>query len=267
VLAEAVADVKLAPALRIAAAAGLDRHVEAAAAKLAPTVGPPLVKVVETPATDIDPIAAAWLSARCLEMLGTLGPAAPPAAAAAAARILGDGERPADLRVRAAAALGRLAGVAKGLDFAGTRDAVLALATASLTADLDEAKRWRFREAAKRPAAADAPGAVQQPAADSALLPLACRRNAWRLATLADALLSADGTSGIGLMAGADRQAAADLAAKLRQAATAIDATPDEQSIAAALATLTGRPTPATPATDQPGAPAADSPFASPFGN
>jgi hypothetical protein len=270
VLAEAVADVKLAPALRIAAAAGLDRHVEAAAAKLAPTVGPPLVKVVETPATDIDPVAAAWLSARCLEMLGTLGPAAPPAAAAAAARILGDGERPADLRVRAAAALGRLGGVAKGLDFAGTRDAVLALATASLTADLDEAKRWRFREAAKRPAAADAPGAVQQPAADSALLPLACRRTAWRLATLADALLSADGTSGIGLMVGADRQAAADLAAKLRQAATAIDATPDEQSIAAALATLTGGPapvTPAAPATDQPGAPAADSPFASPFGN
>jgi hypothetical protein len=111
---------------------------------------------------------------------------------------------------------------------------------------------------------------VQQPAADSALLPLACRRNAWRLATLADALLSADGTSGIGLMVGADRQAAADLAAKLRQAATAIDATPDEQSIAAALATLTGGPapvTPAAPATDQPGAPAADSPFASPFGN
>jgi hypothetical protein len=180
--------------------------------------------------------------------------------------------------VRAAAALGRLGGVAKGLDFAGTRDAVLALATASLTADLDEAKRWRFREAAKRPAAADAPGAVQQPAADSALLPLACRRTAWRLATLADALLTADTTSGIGLAAGANRQAAADLAATLRQAATAIDTTPDADSIEDALKTITGGPAPGAapsaapaPATDQPDAPApppaADNPFGSPFGN
>jgi hypothetical protein len=282
-LAEAVGDERLPAAVRIAAAAGLDRHVEAAGAKLAPTVGPALEKVLTAPATNVDPAAAAWLGARCLEMLGTLGSAAPPAAAKTAGTILADVARPVDLRVRAAAALGRMAGVAKGLDFAGTRDAIQKLAVATLEADRAEAERWRFLESVRQAPATAPRGVGDGPVTtgtgqDLPLLPLACRRTAWRLATLADALLTADTTSGIGLAAGANRQAAADLAATLRQAATAIDTTPDADSIEDALKTITGGPAPGAapsaapaPATDQPDAPApppaADNPFGSPFGN
>jgi hypothetical protein len=264
-LAEAVGDERLPAAVRIAAAAGLDRHVEAAGAKLAPTVGPALEKVLTAPATNVDPAAAAWLGARCLEMLGTLGSAAPPAAA------------------KTAAALGRMAGAAKGLDFAGTRDAIQKLAVATLEADRAEAERWRFLESVRQAPATAPRGVGDGPVTtgtgqDLPLLPLACRRTAWRLATLADALLTADTTSGIGLAAGANRQAAADLAATLRQAATAIDTTPDADSIEDALKTITGGPAPGAapsaapaPATDQPDAPApppaADNPFGSPFGN
>jgi hypothetical protein len=181
-----------------------------------------------------------------------------------------------DLRVRAAAALGRMAGVAKGLDFAGTRDAIQKLAVATLEADRAEAERWRFLESVRQAPATAPRGVGDGPVTtgtgqDLPLLPLACRRTAWRLATLADALLTADTTSGIGL-------AAADLAATLRQAATAIDTTPDADSIEDALKTITGGPAPGAapsaapaPATDQPDAPApppaADNPFGSPFGN
>jgi hypothetical protein len=275
VLAEAIGDARLPAAVRIAAAAGLDRHVEAAGKSLAPTVGPVLVKVLENPVPTVDPVAAAWLAARCLDMLGTLGPAAPPPAAAAAAKIFTDAASPPDLRVRAAAALGRMAASTAGVDFAGTPDVVRAEARSMLEADRAEADRWRLRRRVERPAANATRPVPGDGGGDTAtpLMPLACRRTAWRLAMLADALLAADGTSGIGLAAGADRQAAADLAATLRQAATDIDASPDETSIEAALAALAGVPAPAAespPATEQPAAPApppADSPFTSPFGN
>lgn len=274
VLTEAVGDARLPAAVRIAAAAGLDRHVAAAGAKLAPTVGPTLEKILETPATNVDPAAAAWLAARCLDMVGKLGPAASPAAAKTAGTILADASRPLDLRVRAAAALGRMAGVAQGLDFPATRDAIVNLAVATVSTDLDEAKRWRLLQRAKRSnaAAPGSPNTADPSTADTPLLPLACRRTAWRLATLADALLTADGTSGIGLARGANREAAAEVAATLRQAAADIDENPDEPSIEAALAALSGGPAPATapaatpeqPAT--PTAPAAENPFGSPFG-
>jgi len=259
--------------VRIAAAAGLDRHVEASGKGVAPTAGPVLVGVLEKPAAAVDPAAATWLAARCLEMLGSLGPAAPPQAAAVAAKILAAATSPLDLRVRAAAALGRMASSAAGLDFAGTTEVVRATARATLEADRDEAERWRQRRRLERPAANAAPQVLGDGSGEPfpALLPLSCRRTAWRLATLADALLSADGTSGIGLAAGADRQSAAELAALLRRAATDIDANPDETSIEAALATLADAPAPAAappaPASEQPAEPAAESPFASPFGN
>jgi hypothetical protein len=68
---------------------------------------------------------------------------------------------------------------------------------------------------------------------------LACRRNAWRLYGLAEAVQPARGGAGLaGMLQGEPAAAAADLATTMRQAAVKLDADPDEEALAAALAEL-----------------------------
>jgi hypothetical protein len=104
----------------------------------------------------------------------------------------------------------------------------------------------------------------------ASLAALSCRRNAWRLATCAEALVGPDGGSGLARLLGNDATAAKDLAAKLKQAATGLDLQPDERSVLDALAALgkpaTGAST--TPEESRPEKPRDDepaSPFESPF--
>jgi hypothetical protein len=105
----------------------------------------------------------------------------------------------------------------------------------------------------------------------------ACRRDAWRLVALADAIAASNGTTGLATLLGNAAGPATQLAAALRDGGMAIDQTPDEASVTAALAMLKAPATPAptkpaaaAPQTEQPATePAADpnaSPFDSPFG-
>lgn len=111
---------------------------------------------------------------------------------------------------------------------------------------------------------------------------LACHRNAWRLVALADALQpTASKTAGIASALSDDAAATAlELATVLREQGLALDTTPDEESVKAALAAIEALAKPATadepgtspaaPAKPQAAPPPADSPFggsggASPF--
>jgi len=68
----------------------------------------------------------------------------------------------------------------------------------------------------------------------------ACRRAAWRIATLATALLSSDGKTGLTVLLGDGGDQAKDVAGILREWGAAIDQAPDEQSVLDALDALRG---------------------------
>jgi len=112
-------------------------------------------------------------------------------------------------------------------------------------------------------------GGLGAEADEDAVPPLACRRDAWRLFTLAEAIRP--GRSGPGLaemLAGDAAAAAGDLASTLRQAALDLDAQPDEPTLKQALASIkdAGLPAKGQPA-GQAAPPAAGEarPPASPF--
>lgn len=251
-LAAAVADPKLPLPLKIVAAQGLDRHIEAAGPAVGPTVGPVLVKLLASLPQATDRAAADWLTARALAMLADLGAAAPPEAAPLALAILEDASRTPTIRSRAAAALAATAAKAPGIDQAKV---VAACRTTALkTLEKEKAGGERAREfgligSASQPGqpgfGGSPPGLDGQAAPTSAVPEAACRRVAWELMTLARALGGADGNQGISALKGEGQQAAQALAATLREAATMIDATPDETAILDALAMLTGGPAPA----------------------
>jgi hypothetical protein len=236
-LVASAGDVRLPMEVRIAAAAGIARHAEAAKAggdetAVAQAVAPAIAPMLSgTPATATD-----WLAGRALAIVQTLGPkAATKEALAAAGRILGDPDRAVDLRVRAAAALGAAAAADSGVDVGRAVASVQATAMAGLQADAAAAESRRDE---RRLAGTAAPGAGPTPAGETepTIPKLACRRNAWRLWTCADALASDDGATGLAtLLGGEAAEKATTLATALRAAAKAIDAHPDEQAVLEAL--------------------------------
>ena len=262
VLAAAAADVRQPLEVRIAAAAGLARHAEAAkaggdVAAIAKMVGPALVPMlVGDPKTG--PTAAIdWLTGRGLAIMQALGPqTGSKEALAAAARILGDDSRSVDVRVRAAAALGAAATADAGVDAARAVESVRGVAITGLEADVAAAERLRMER--RVAGGAGQPGSQPSGTATNELpIPeLACRRNAWRLAMCADAIEGADGGAGLASLLGNAAAAAKELAVSLRTAATGLDAHPDDQAVLEALEKL-GKPVAgAAPAANRP-APAA----------
>lgn len=250
VLAATVADAKLPAELRIAALAGLTRHLEAA--KAAGTELPDakaatdaLAVVLTAPTAAADAVAANWLLARALTVLPAATPTLPKELAAAVVRLLDDSSRPIDVRVRAAAALGAAAKQASALDAAKAVAAVQALATAALTHDLDRVAQQRANESFSVAPATDAaaPSSKQESQTRTTMAELACRRNAWRLVTLADAIATEDGTGGLATLLGKAGDPARELATTLRTQGLAIDADPSEEAVAAAAESL-GSPTP-----------------------
>lgn len=268
-LVAAAGDARLPMEVRIAAATGVARHADAVksggdATAVARAVGPgiaPMLSGAPSPAAD-------WLAGRALAIVQSLGPkAATPESLAAISRLLEDQERAVDLRVRAAAALGAAATADAGVDVDRAVAAIKATAAAGLVADRTAADDRRLEQ---QLGGAEIPPAGQQPggAAQATIPKLACQRNAWRLWTCADALASEDGGSGLAkLLSGEAAAAAGKLAATLREAAKAIDANPDEQSIREALeridgkATSGGREPPPAPRPVEPTPTAGGSPF------
>jgi len=278
-LAEATGNADLPLPVRIAALAGLDRHADAGGVTEAfqKAVAPVLATVLENP-PEGDPAGVNWMRSRALELLQVTGAPAP--VLKEIGKILADSKADRDLRVRAAAALGRLATPEAGLDAAALASTIGTVAAESLAADLKAAEKRRFDRRLSsgegqrggmgteggfpggpgfgppggfpptgggffpspefgiegQPGLASAETESFVPEDLDAVFPLACRRDAWRLYTLAEALAPDDGEGGIAaLLEGEKARQAAELAAKLRQAAVDLDATPTEATLTAIL--------------------------------
>jgi hypothetical protein len=240
-LGKSAGDVRLPLEVRIAAAAGMARHAEAAKADgdpsaVAKAVAPAMAAMLSGPPSP----GADWLAGRALAIIQSLGPtSATKEALAAAGRILGDPGRAVDLRVRAAAALGAAATAGSEVDVGRAVASIRTTAVAGLEADRADVERRRD----ERSVAGEAPGAVPALGGDTepTIPKLACRRNAWRLWTCAEAIAGEDGTGLAKLLAGDAAAAAGRLASALRDAAKALDANPDEQSVTEALERLGGK--------------------------
>jgi hypothetical protein len=295
-LAAAAGDAQLPLAVRVAAVAGLGRHVDAcrgdvdATAALATAAVPAITAILATPVESDRRAEQEWLAARAVSLLPALVPNAPKAVAASLAAIVEDPARATDTRVRAAAALGATANPKSDVNAAKLVDTIRGIALQSLEADVAAANVRRFereyrslaagQQAARQPGAAAAAGS--DPAASGLAVPeQACRRNAWRLVTLADAIDSGDGRPGLATLMGGAAAPAKQLAATLRGAGLAIDQMPNEESVVAAIKSIKApvQPQAVAPAAAQPAAapqepkpapaeqPAAPnaSPFDSPF--
>jgi hypothetical protein len=298
-LAAAAADVKLPIAVRIAAVAGIGRHVdlyradEQALAALVKAAGPATLGILSEPVTSDRRTEQEWLAARALTILPVVLRATPKNVAATLAGIIEDPARATDVRVRAAAALGATANAKSEVSAAKVVEAIRGLAISALEADVMAADRRRFEQQYRglvsgQQSGFPQPGGPGPPtdfgmqaggaAMDQLAIPeQACRRDAWRLVALADAIAASNGTTGLATLLGNAAGPATQLAAALRDGGMAIDQTPDESSVTAALAMLKAPATPAptkpaaaAPQTEQPATePAADpnaSPFDSPFG-
>jgi hypothetical protein len=293
-LAAAAGDAKLPLAVRIAAIAGLGRHVEAcggdadATAALAQAAGPAIMAILAEPVVSDRRAEQEWLAARAVALLPALVPTAAKNVAAVLAAIVEDPARATDVRVRAAAALGATANAKSEINAAKLVDTIRGIALQSLEADVAAADVRRFEQQYRSLAAGQQalaqpgipPAGGVAPADKSLAIPeQACRRDAWRLVTLADAIDAGEGRPGLAALLGPAAAPAKQLAATLRDAGLAIDQTPDEVSVVEAIKSIkspaqspAAGAAPAQPAAAAPEAPKpapaeqpAGAPNASPF--
>jgi len=294
-LASAARDAKLPIAIRVAATAGLARHAEAARATgddaskaLAADALPAIVAILREPVEKDTSVELDWLVSRSLSMLPSLGRWAPKELAATLpqllAKLLEDPLRSLDVRVRAAAALGAMVVPTSGVNGPQTIAAIRSLALSGLEGDDAIAASRRLEQeyivllGAPDATVAQPPG-LGQPGTPNALAiaEQVCRRAAWRLVTLADAIAPLDGKGGLAVLSTNTGTQATDLAKLLRDFGMNLDKIPDEQSLNDAVAAIhapaTGtpqpqapqrQPKPEEPAAEEPATDPAASPFDSP---
>ena len=284
VLARAAANTELPKAVRIAACVGLARHVEATKGvgeeqqRMAAVAVPAIVAILKEGSQEQTPPSVAvendWMASRCLTMLPSLGPLAP-ATAAEVVRILDDNKRSINVRVRAAAALAAVAGPESKVDKAAVIKAIGAVAVVALERDVAAADKLILDRQYGGGTGGAAPGMMPpgmmppgmmppgmggdpsgQPAVEQMIPREVCRRAAWRLAVLADSILTDDSKRGIAVLGGEAAPAAVELAQNLRRAAMELDATPEELTLRQALTGLKP-PAPAAAAAEGPPAAAA----------
>lgn len=279
-LAKAMADASLSKEVRIAAAVGLARHLEAARSnadllgRLANDVVPPLAAVVKEMAGPGGGPEIDWLLSRAVSMLALFGPAQPDTVASVTAAV-GSSSRSFDARVRAAACLAAIVGPqANVADPAAVIGTIEQLAIACLQHDADTADRLKLERlfgaegggmagpmAAMSgpmpggppadPAAAGGfgfPGvAPTQPPAEQLIPVEVCRRAAWRLSALANAIVTSDEKRGLRTLITDEKAAdkAKSLSGILRTAAKTLDEQPNDTSLLNALADLKPEPPPA----------------------
>lgn len=259
-LALAVGDGKLPLEVRIAAMAGLVRHAAAGDSEFAAKVRPAMAGIIasppQSPPQKADAAAVTWLVARAIDLVPLVEPAPP--TIEALARILADDQADLDLRVRAASALAKLAKTGMKLDPAASIGTIRSLAVTTLERDLDAAEARRFSrrittgagglEPGRSPAERGPPrgepmfGGFTGEVGDATVIDgdavsaAACQRDAWRLATLADAVKPEGGAGGIATIAEGDLAAEAiALASLLRKHAREILSTPAEETLKTAL--------------------------------
>ena len=269
VLAGAAANADLPKAVRIAACVGLAKHVEATkgvaeeqqrmAAVAVPAIKAILNESAKEPTSQTMAVENDWMAARCLSMLPQLGPLSP-ATAADAVRILNDDNRSINVRVRAATALAAAGGPESKIDKAAVIQSIGALAISALEQDVAAADRLLLDRQYSGTSGQPQPGMMPpgmmppgmmppgmpgmgvdptgQPVVEQLIPREGCRRAAWRLWVLAEAILTDDSKRGVALLGGEASPAAVDLAQSLRRAAMDLDATPEESMLRQALADL-----------------------------
>ena len=278
VLAGAAANADLPKAVRIAACVGLARHAEATKGvaeeqqRMAAVAVPAITAILNEPAKEPPSQTMAvendWMAARCLSMLPQLGPLSP-ATAADVVRILNDDNRSINVRVRAATALAAAGGPDSKIDKAAVIQSIGALATSALERDVAAADKLlldrQYSGTSGQPQPGMMPGMMPpgmmppgimppgmmppgmpgmgvdptgQPTVEQLIPREACRRAAWRLWVLAEAILTDDSKRGVALLGGEASPAAVDLAQTLRRAAMDLDGAPEESMLRQALADL-----------------------------
>ena len=275
-LAGLAKDPKAIMGVRVAAVAGLSRAPAALAAnpQTAAAVGQAVMAILAEPAV-AGRLEQDWLAGRAVGLLPALVAEYPKPVADQLVKMVTDASRSTDLRVRAAAALGAKVGPKSAVDAGPIVQAIEALATRILAADVELAEQRSFDQlyqqfvggkvagqggAQPNPGFpgggfGGAPGGFAAGQGEPSAIPdQVVRREAWRLITLAGALDGGDGAMTAGAsggaaagkgLAGVAQGPVADkakaLATTLREAALALDADPTEQTLISSLERL--RPT------------------------
>lgn len=284
-LAAVTGDAKLPLAVRIAAISPLGKHLdsiksdESARAAASQAIGPPLSAIVLEPVGEQLDVGRSWLLSRALTLLPAAIRPLPPQVASVLLAMVADQTLPIEPRIRAAVALGTAAD-GQTIDAVKVVESIKQLAAESLDAEYLETEKTRFASDYRRLIAGQQfqqsaeflPGGPPATVGPAIEIPeQSCRRAAWRLAVLADALLSADGKSGLAVTLGDGGNPAKELSTALRQSAKEIDDLPNEDSVLKALEGLEGaaaEPTAEKPAAEaKPAAkePVKPNPNASPF--
>lgn len=293
-LSGAAADATLPAGVRVAAVAGLARHVDAARSaggggpQLAQATAKSLLTIIAAAPSATEGAASDWLVSRALDMAAVVMPQATPEAAAAIAAILDDASRAVDVRVRAAAALGTMATAEATINAARSVAVIHGLAVEAVKADIaTAAERAIAARMSGQPVQGMMPGGIKGGGVgfpgggipggggfpggggefggdagvpDDPIDVLVVRRDAWRLMTLANAVEAADGSRGLATLLAANAADGAKMIAKvLREAAVSLDQSPDATSLKQALADIERvAPAAAGPAVPKPAAAAGD---------
>lgn len=255
-LVAAARDPDLDPAVRIAAVAGINNHlagmtrmtadqgaaVRAAVAATLPDLLPTPAADPEDPAARHSP-AASWLVTRGVGMLPQVMNPVSPEIASRLVAVIDDASWPVDVRVRAAAALGKTVGAESGVNAPAVVASIRTVAIAALDADRREGKRLTELQSFKAGAGAGGgpwgpmrgpmpgmgPGMMGidgEQAAEDGLSMAVCRRAAWRLYTLGDAILPDTKKGGLAALLDQDADAAERLAVLLKEIGETLDAEP-----------------------------------------
>jgi hypothetical protein len=295
-LAAVAGDATLDPSVRVAAMAGLVRHADVAkraggdrVTEFSKGARPAILAIVAEKPSVEQPVVSDWLASRALSILTTVVKSSPKELAATLVGVMNDKSRSLDVRVRAAAALGATVTPKSEIQAVEATNGVTELAVAVLEVDEGILRDRRYEQLTSgggtgggaggmMPGRPGMPGmppggmsgmggggvAVPQLVPDQSL-----RRTAWRLFTLADALLTEDGKAGVAALLSGDDKAASQAYAELfRKYGLELDEQRTDDVILEALAAL--RPgdeeEAATPAGETEGTPAKPVDDNDPFG-
>ena len=242
-LAAIAGDAKLDPSVRVAAMAGLVRHADVAKrtggdrlTEFTKGARPAILAIVaEKPSAD-QPLVSDWLASRALSILTAVVKSSPKELAATLTGVMNDKSRSLDVRVRAASALGATVTPKSEIPAVETTNGVTELAVAVLEVDEGILRDRRYEQQMGggggggggstmpgRPGMPGMPtGGMSMPGiegggvAATQLVPdQSLRRTAWRLVTLADAVLTEDGKGGVAALLSGDDKAASQAYAEL----------------------------------------------------
>ena len=293
-LAAVAGDATLDPSVRVAAMAGLVRHADVAKrtggerqTEFTKGARPAILSIVAEKPSVEQPVVSDWLASRALSILTTVLKSSPKELATTLVGVMSDKSRSLDVRVRAAAALGATVTPKSEIQAVEATNGVTELAVDVLEFDEGILRDRRYEQQMSgggtggggggmmpmrpgMPAGMSMSGmggggvAVPQLVPDQSL-----RRTAWRLVTLADALLTEDGKAGVAaLVSGDDKLKSQAYAELFRKYALELDEKRTDDVILEALAFIRpgGEEEAATPAGDTEGTPAKPADDNDPFG-